>query len=123
MARAHSRRARLTAEDLDEHRNAPASNSCRVSLRPEVAEAVAAYVEDFPPFACSIGVTGPDPDSGVVSNFGTSEVPTELSLWQVASITKTFTGTLIAKLYIEGELDLEAPVSDLLPEAALYKEA
>jgi CubicO group peptidase (beta-lactamase class C family) len=41
---------------------------------------------------------------------------TDHTLFQVGSISKTFTGTLIMKLVEEGVIDLDAPVRTYLPE-------
>lgn len=40
----------------------------------------------------------------------------ETSLFEIGSITKTFTGVLLADMVIKGELDLEDPVSKFLPK-------
>ena len=84
-----------------------------------VGTALDAYVQQFPPFACSVGVTGVDPDEADIQHFGTASVPDDDSLWQIASVTKTFTTTLAALLALQGKLDLEAPVTSVLPDAAL----
>lgn len=44
---------------------------------------------------------------------------TEDSLFQIGSITKVWTTTLIMQLADEGKLDLDAPVTDVLPELRL----
>jgi CubicO group peptidase (beta-lactamase class C family) len=40
------------------------------------------------------------------------------SLFEIGSITKTFTGLLLAQMAVEGKLDLRDPVRDLLPPGA-----
>lgn len=40
------------------------------------------------------------------------------SLFEIASITKTFTGLLLARMAAEGQLDLRDPVRDVLPPGA-----
>ena len=45
------------------------------------------------------------------------------TLFQIGSITKTVTGTLVMQLVERGELDLDAPVREYLPELRLAEEA
>jgi D-alanyl-D-alanine carboxypeptidase len=50
---------------------------------------------------------------------GVADIPNDIAmqgcnLHKVGSITKTFTGTLILKLYEQGQLDLDDPISDYL---------
>jgi len=56
--------------------------------------------------------------TGVV-NLGTGVETTPDSVFQVGSITKVWTATLIMQLVDEGLLDLDAPVADVLPELTL----
>ncbi|MCG8460482.1 MAG: beta-lactamase family protein [Holophagales bacterium] len=42
-------------------------------------------------------------------------LPDEHSIFEIGSITKTFTATLLADLDLRGEMDLESPVSRYLP--------
>lgn len=44
------------------------------------------------------------------------------SLFEVASISKLFTASLVAILYCEGKLDIDAPFTDCLPEHILSSE-
>src|SRR5215207_7863719 len=62
-------------------------------------------------------------DQGVVSaqGFGVTNVDhplpvTSTTLFQIGSITKTFTGTLIMRLAEQGKLELDAPVRRYLPD-------
>ncbi|MGW6054960.1 serine hydrolase [Streptomyces sp. NPDC055189] len=50
---------------------------------------------------------------------GTGVQATEDSLFQIGSITKVWTATLIMQLVDEGKLDLDTPVTDVLPELRL----
>jgi CubicO group peptidase (beta-lactamase class C family) len=43
------------------------------------------------------------------------------SLFEIGSITKTFTGLLLAQMVVRGELDLRDPVRDLLPPGVASK--
>jgi CubicO group peptidase (beta-lactamase class C family) len=51
--------------------------------------------------------------------FGTlddsSKAPDQQTLWEIGSITKTFTSLLLAKFVGDGALALEQPVQTLLP--------
>ena len=51
-----------------------------------------------------------------VLNTGTGVETTTDSLFQIGSITKVWTATLVLQLVDEGLLDLDAPISDVLPE-------
>ena len=62
-----------------------------------------------------------------VGGFGVTSVehPLEVdgdTLFQIGSITKTFTGTLVMRLVEEGRLDLDAPVRSYVPELRLQDE-
>ncbi|WP_406135729.1 serine hydrolase [Streptomyces sp. NBC_01089] len=54
-----------------------------------------------------------------VLNKDTGVRATDDSLFQIGSLTKVWTATLIMQLVDEGKLDLDAPVSDVLPELRL----
>jgi CubicO group peptidase (beta-lactamase class C family) len=56
--------------------------------------------------------------TGVV-NLGTGVQTTADSVFQVGSITKVWTATLIMQLVDEGRLSLDAPLSEVLPELTL----
>lgn len=51
-----------------------------------------------------------------VLNTATGVPATTDSLWQIGSITKVWTATLALQLADEGRLDLDAPITDVLPE-------
>ncbi|MDG4865145.1 serine hydrolase, partial [Streptomyces sp. T-3] len=54
-----------------------------------------------------------------VLNKDTGVTATEDSLFQIGSLTKVWTTTLIMQLVDEGKLDLDTPVADVLPELRL----
>ncbi len=63
-----------------------------------------------------------------VAGFGVTSVENPLdvtpdTLFQIGSITKTFTGTAAMRLVERGDLDLDAPVRTYLPELKLSDEA
>ncbi len=53
-----------------------------------------------------------------VFSFGTAKPD---SLFEIASISKTFTATLLAKMLVEGKVRLGEPVRDLLPPGTVIK--
>ncbi|MET8762673.1 serine hydrolase domain-containing protein [Lentzea sp. NPDC004782] len=57
-----------------------------------------------------------------VRNKATNEPVTSDSLFQIGSITKVWTATLVMQLVNEGLLDLDRPVRDVLPEFRLADE-
>ncbi|MGW6449671.1 serine hydrolase domain-containing protein [Lentzea sp. NPDC055074] len=62
-----------------------------------------------------------DMAAGVLNNVTGEEVTTD-SLFQIGSITKVWTATLVQQLVNEGLLDLDRPVRDVLPEFTLADE-
>jgi CubicO group peptidase (beta-lactamase class C family) len=54
-----------------------------------------------------------------VANMGTGVETTTDSVFQIGSITKVWTTTLLMQLADEGKLDLDAPLTDVLPELTL----
>jgi D-alanyl-D-alanine-carboxypeptidase/D-alanyl-D-alanine-endopeptidase len=60
-----------------------------------------------------------DGDRSAVYAFGKLDggaVPTGSTVYEIGSITKTFTATLLADSVIKGQLNLDQPVSTLLPD-------
>ncbi|MDX8052935.1 serine hydrolase domain-containing protein [Lentzea sp. BCCO 10_0798] len=62
-----------------------------------------------------------DMAAGVLNNVTGEKVTTD-SIFQIGSITKIWTATLVQELVNEGLLDLDRPVRDVLPEFALADE-
>ncbi|RDI19735.1 serine hydrolase domain-containing protein [Lentzea flaviverrucosa] len=62
-----------------------------------------------------------DMAAGVLNNVTGEEVTTD-SIFQIGSITKVWTATLVQELVNEGLLDLDRPVRDVLPEFRLADE-
>lgn len=54
---------------------------------------------------------------------GAAVAPTPETTFQIASVTKTFVGTLAAKMAADGRVDLDVPVTDYLPELTLHETA
>ena len=45
--------------------------------------------------------------------------PDHNTLYEIGSITKVFTALLLARLSLAGRIDVDAPVSDILPELSM----
>jgi len=84
-----------------------------------LCDAVTGWMDDYgvPGVAVGLSVGG---QTGTCSRGVTNaDHPLEVNdetLFQIGSITKTFTGTLLAKLADEGQIDLDATVRSYLPE-------
>ncbi|SEQ24632.1 CubicO group peptidase, beta-lactamase class C family [Devosia sp. YR412] len=73
--------------------------------------ATAVVEDDVPSFA----------SHGVLAAGGPTSVD-EHTLFEIGSISKIFTNLLLAQLVLEGKIDLDAPVSDYLPEGTMVPE-
>ncbi|WP_258100824.1 serine hydrolase domain-containing protein [Marinoscillum pacificum] len=49
-------------------------------------------------------------------NPGKNNPPTDSTLYEIASVTKTFTGTMVAKAVIDGKISLDDDIRDYLPQ-------
>lgn len=58
-----------------------------------------------------------------VTNVNTGQQVTPDTLFQIGSITKTWTATLVLQLVAEGKLDLDAPIRNVLPDFKLSDES
>ncbi|MBB4682885.1 serine hydrolase [Amycolatopsis jiangsuensis] len=72
----------------------------------------------------ALGILRLDEEQPVVTSFGVLSKATGVevtgdSLFQIGSISKVWTTTVIMQLVSEGLLDLDAPVTDVLPELVL----
>jgi dipeptidyl aminopeptidase/acylaminoacyl peptidase/CubicO group peptidase (beta-lactamase class C family) len=64
------------------------------------------------------------PDELVEASYGYANVPAKIeatadTLFQIGSISKVWTATVVMQLVDEGKLDLDAPVAEVLPELQL----
>lgn len=71
---------------------------------------------------CGISVAIITPSKTCYYNYGEKKVgeknlPDSLTLFEIGSLTKTFTATLLAKYYMDGKLSLQEPVSKYLPDS------
>lgn len=84
----------------------------------DVEDLISEYTKDRPDAAITIGVY--DKGSETLKLYGENgqELPFTEHRYAVGSITKTFTGCLIAKEIQEGKLDLNKRVSDYIDEDA-----
>jgi CubicO group peptidase (beta-lactamase class C family) len=86
----------------------------------ELEACAARFVKDNRLPSASVGVVLPDglAWSGQIgfSDLNRREAPKRSTLYAIASITKTFTGTAIMQLEARGLLDLDDPVTKFLPE-------
>lgn len=51
-----------------------------------------------------------------LGNLASGQRPDDRTLYEIASITKTYTGLLLAQAVRDGKVELDAPVSDYLPD-------
>ena len=58
-----------------------------------------------------------------VNTIGDESPPPLDTTYQIASVTKTFVGTLAAKMAADGRIDLDAPVTEYLPDLELHPSA
>ncbi|MGI5132040.1 serine hydrolase domain-containing protein [Pseudonocardia sp. CA-107938] len=87
-------------------------------LRSWLDDEVPALRREFGVPGCAVGVLTPDgvlDTADGVLNLRTGAPVTTESLFQVGSITKLWTATLILQLVEDGLLDLDAPVASVLP--------
>ncbi len=86
----------------------------------ELGTCAARFVKEHRLPGASVGVVVPEglawSDQVGFSNLDRRERPTSTTLYAIASITKTFTGTAIMQLEARGLVDLDAPLSTYLPE-------
>ncbi|MEL6537176.1 MAG: serine hydrolase domain-containing protein [Bacteroidota bacterium] len=87
-----------------------------------LAESVAALAEGFlePDIIHSVSIALYRKGEGATFHFGEQNPgqgnpPTDSTLYELASVTKTFTGTLAAKAVLEGKLSLTDDIRDYLP--------
>jgi CubicO group peptidase (beta-lactamase class C family) len=96
-----------------------------VSAFDDVCDAIRASMEETQTPGVAVGLLHEGEEH--VAGFGVTslENPLEVTpdtLFQIGSITKTFTGTTAMRLVERGELDLDAPVRTYLPELRLVDE-
>jgi CubicO group peptidase (beta-lactamase class C family) len=91
----------------------------------QVCDAIRASMEETQTPGAAVGLLHEGEEH--VAGFGVTSLENPLdvtpdTLFQIGSITKTFTGTAAMRLVERGELDLDAPVRSYLPELKLSDE-
>jgi CubicO group peptidase (beta-lactamase class C family) len=88
--------------------------------RAAIDELVKAFLKDKPHLGLVVGVTQPSGHQvfgyGKVTLQGKKQVPDAATLFEIGSITKVFTGTLLADQILCGAVRLDDPVQKYLPE-------
>jgi len=97
------------------------SSSCRAAApdRAAVDELVKPFLKDKPYLGLVAGITRPTGHQvfgyGEVTLEGKKQVPDAATLFEIGSITKIFTGTLLADQVLCGTVRLDDPVQNYLP--------
>jgi serine-type D-Ala-D-Ala carboxypeptidase/endopeptidase len=88
-------------------------------LAPAVAETVKPFLDKHKHASVAVGIITPEGKRtfgfGTVKRDGKEQQPDEHTLYEIGSITKVVTGTLLAQLVLEKKLKLDDPVQPLLP--------
>jgi CubicO group peptidase (beta-lactamase class C family) len=92
----------------------------------QICETVVSAMEELHVPGVAVGVLHGDTEH--VAGLGVTHVDHSLpvtadTLFQVGSITKTFTGTAVMRLVEMGKLDLDVPIRSYLPDLSLADEA
>src|SRR2546428_11108821 len=79
--------------------------------------------EHVPGIACGLIRDGELVHTGGVGTLasGTSKVPDENSVFRIASMSKSFTGSALMTLVAEGRVRLDEPVATYVPEASALR--
>jgi len=91
----------------------------QTTLSEEIRDNVQLRIDNGINTGIVIGIT--DTDGALYHSFGikslkTNEAVDEYSVFEIGSISKTFTGILLADMVMKGELKLEDPLQDYLPD-------
>lgn len=99
--------------------------SVRGDHREQVDELVKPLIESDLLAGCVVGVI----DKGKTEVYGYGEVtrgkgqtPDGRTVYEIGSVTKAFTGTLLADMVRQGEVKLDEPLADLLPKGVTMPE-
>ncbi len=107
----------------------PMPSSLAADASPEftaVCEALVAAMQEHAVPGAAIGLLAGDREEHATfgrASISSSRPVTAETLFQIGSLSKTFTGTAIWRLIDEGALALDAPVRDYLPDLTLMDEA
>jgi CubicO group peptidase (beta-lactamase class C family) len=96
----------------------PTSNKMQSPLDKQVDSAVQPYIKRLPTTGLSIGIL----KDGKTSFYGygetargNKEIPNEHTLFEIGSLTKTFTSILLADAVLKGKVQLDDPINKYLP--------
>lgn len=100
-----------------QNKQIPTDNPLATELDQLVQKEASAYMQDPARVGISIGVF--KDGKSYFYNYGTtelgkSELPTSKSVYEIASITKTFTGTLLAHALVDGKIKLNDDIRKYL---------
>jgi len=98
----------------------PTQTRRQVNDRERVERLVQPFIKDKPFIGLVVGITRPEGQQvygygGVVVD-GKKQAPGPDTLFEIGSVTKTFTGTLLAELVVAGKVRLDDPVQKWLPD-------
>ncbi len=90
----------------------------RADRAAEIARLVQPLVDGEAIVGCAVGII--DGETRKVHGFGEivrgGETPRGDTLYEIGSVTKALTGTLLADMVLRGEVRLDQPISELVPE-------
>jgi serine-type D-Ala-D-Ala carboxypeptidase/endopeptidase len=86
-----------------------------IATGPEIRSAIAAYVAAYPHAAVIAGVVDGKQTEVYAANGSAAKLPDERSVFQIGSVTKTFTATLLAEEVQAGNVRLDDPIAEYLP--------
>jgi D-alanyl-D-alanine-carboxypeptidase/D-alanyl-D-alanine-endopeptidase len=97
----------------------PSDNPCRTVLDKAVDKAVGEFFSSDPHVGLSIGIY--DHGKRVFYNYGTTSrsnvgLPNRRSIYEIASVTKTFTGALASKAVVDEKMTLDGDFRSYLEE-------
>lgn len=105
----------------------PTNNPLRTALDKQVDSLVQAYFNKYPAVGLCLGVW--QNDSLFVYSYGETtkdnkQLPNANTLFEIGSISKTFTATMLADAVLRGNVKLDDPINRYLPDSipALQKE-
>src|SRR6185369_646660 len=96
------------------------STWCAADDRSAIDEIVKPYLKDKPYLGLVVGITRPAGHQvlgyGQVTLDGKKQVPAGDTIFEIGSITKAFTGTLLADQVLAGTVRLDDPIQKHLPD-------
>jgi D-alanyl-D-alanine-carboxypeptidase/D-alanyl-D-alanine-endopeptidase len=96
-----------------------AATSAHADHRQLASKFVQPLIDDGLLVGCVVGIV--DGDTREVYGFGETKLgddrrPDGNTIYEIGSVSKAFTGTLLADMVARGEVELDAPLQDLLPK-------